>query len=110
MDPKPITTTVWYIDPQGDKRSNLMLSNSLPAENACEGLLCEDKVSRDLWRCPNWEYVRNFSRNADQNKMKYAIYNKTGDGPIRLWIFTIRPKSKTKKGGHHESTLRASVH
>jgi hypothetical protein len=82
------TTHTWFIDTKGDPRTNRLVGLHLDEENECRGQLCEDRESRDLWRCPSREFVTNFQRTADVNKYPYDIYVREGNhGLIRLWPF-----------------------
>ena len=92
------TRYTWFIDTKGDPRTNRLVASELDEWYECRGKLCQDGVSRNLWRCPNREFVRNFQRTADANKYPYDIYDREGDyGPIRLWIFDNLTKEERKK-------------
>jgi hypothetical protein len=91
----------WFIDPKGDPKTNQILSNSLSPENACNDKLCQDGERRNLWRCPNYEFIANFKRMAKANKLPYDLYVREGTyGPLRIWSFdehASNPKNRARK-------------
>jgi len=88
----------WFIDPKGDPRTNRLVASELSEWNECRDKLCEDGKSRNLWCCPDREFVRNFQRTADASKYPYDVYVREGNyGPVRLWTFDNMSKRERKE-------------
>ena len=92
---------VWLIDPRGDDVANEMLGKSLGDENAYTEQLCQDGRKRDMYRCPDHEFVANFERAAERKKLRYQVYVRVGrNSPARPWGF-VHPKKKSEPATAH---------
>lgn len=80
--------TYWFIDPTGQKEVNEALSRELPEEDSCTDVICADNVRRDLWLCPNHEFVAKVLRRFNRRQYHYMVYIRNGrSGKIRRWRF-----------------------
>ncbi len=68
----------WFIDPRGNEMANEILGRSLQDENAYTEQECADGKKRNVYRCPDYEFVANFERKAKAKELVYKVYVRTG--------------------------------
>jgi hypothetical protein len=87
--------TKWYAF-TNDAYTNEVISHLLPAENAAEGVLCEDGKKRPLWRCDEYSQVMVLCHNRRQARLVFKVFKQDGNGPIRPAPEFLTSKHKQK--------------
>ena len=86
----------WYIYTGGDQLANNIINDSgkIGQEDECPDMLCEDGKRRDLYRCPDHQYIVEFGRTtASISPVSFKIFVQQGvNGKIREWKFPKRKK------------------
>ncbi len=85
----------WFIEPL-DSHTNEVLARRLPEENAsCHTL--EDGQEHNLWQCAS-DFVWFLKRSQENLALRFKVYNKAGQGKIRICPeFLFRKTWKRKK-------------
>lgn len=73
--------TVWYIEPFGG--ANEVLARELDGMEASRGVVCSDGMRRDVWRCPDYAFVRKFMDAATSFGLEYRVWKQEGGGSLR---------------------------
>lgn len=77
----------WFIHTGGNGLADAMIADTgkLGPDDECREMLCTDGHERDLWRCPDYEFVRIFEQAAQQiAPVSYKIFCRKGQhGQIR---------------------------
>jgi hypothetical protein len=86
--------TIWFIYTGGNHLADQMIADTdkLGPEDECLEVLCADRHKRDMWRCPDYEFVRIFEEAAKQiAPVPYKIYRRQGQyGEVQERWFGLR--------------------
>lgn len=93
---KDLTSYAWFVEPAGKNhdRTNGVISQILPPENAIEGVVCADGERHNLWRCTSWETIGKLQSCSSDMGLHFRVWVQEGrHGKIRHWAL----KKKQKK-------------
>jgi hypothetical protein len=82
----------WYVFTGGDEYSNEVVSRKLEGCDISKGILCKDRVSRDMWFCKDYETVRELdTARINDRRLSIEIFTKRGqNGVVRSWELNVK--------------------
>ncbi len=85
--------TFWFVHPL-DSSTNRVLAEYLNRDNAREGVLCEDKMKRDMWECSHEQLAR-LENSANTLHIRFRMFVQRGRyGKVRQWLFSRKTKAR----------------
>lgn len=102
----------WYVEPTSPL-ANLILSNMLDAEEACEQVLLQDGSTRNrnLWRCREHDQITLLGKSNDiKENRDFVVYRQEGNGKIqKVSLPAIKRKARRKKEAEREARERKQL-
>lgn len=86
------TCYAWFLESK-DGLTNEAIARMVGGEDAQTARFCEDGRKHDLWQC-DFSVVNLFVKSAKDKSLKFAVWNRRGNGRIRKWPFSKKRKKE----------------
>ncbi|MBI5765925.1 hypothetical protein HZA71_01715 [Candidatus Falkowbacteria bacterium] len=89
MNDRENIVCTWFAEPL-DKDTNVVIGQMIDPcdnlENYLEAVKGADGQNHNLWQLPNFQMVSSLKASAKGLRLRFKIWGRVGNGPIREWF------------------------